>query len=185
VPEDLPQEEGGSQAPVDSSPALSMVTENVYPADGRVVHILASDGCDVAGVRVMKDALLAAGLVPQVVAPHKGLLVGARRSDAVTAERAFLTARSVEADAVVVADRSDLTRLPLAAAYLQEAYRHHKTVGGWGDAEQLLVAAGLPLDAQGVMLVPKASKSFARSLAEGLGMHRHWDRPPIGVPTTA
>ena len=36
---------------LEASPALAMVTENVFPVDGRVVQILANDGCDLAGIR--------------------------------------------------------------------------------------------------------------------------------------
>ncbi len=45
----VPDATGG----VDSSPALSMITENTYPPDGRVVHILANDGADLAGIRTV------------------------------------------------------------------------------------------------------------------------------------
>jgi catalase len=181
VPDELPPLPGGEQAPVDSSPALAMVSENVYPADGRVVHLLAADGCDVAGVRVVKDALVAAGLLPQVIAPHKGLLVSGRRNDAVSADRSFLTARSVEADAVLIADRAGIDALPSAVAYVQEAYRHHKVVGGWGDAGQALLAGGVPTDAPGVVVAGKASKAWVRQVVSALGVHRHWDRAPLGL----
>ena len=46
----LPDATGG----LDASPALSMVTDNAYPVDGRVVQILANDGCDLAGIRVVQ-----------------------------------------------------------------------------------------------------------------------------------
>src|SRR4051812_1804666 len=58
----------------DDSPALSMVTEDAYPPDGRVVHLLASDGADLAGVATLRDALLAVGAAPHVIGPHKGTL---------------------------------------------------------------------------------------------------------------
>ena len=59
-----------SAAGLDSSPALAMVTENSYPPDGRVVHILANDGCDLAGIRALKEALFAVGATPHVIATH-------------------------------------------------------------------------------------------------------------------
>ena len=43
---------------VDASPALAMVTEDTFPVDGRVVHILANDGADLAGIRTLRDSLL-------------------------------------------------------------------------------------------------------------------------------
>src|SRR3954453_2102365 len=77
---------------VTSSPALSMVTENVYPVDGRVIHILANDGCDLVGVRTLKTELLAAGAVPHVIATHKGTIsAGGRRRDSLVVDRSFHT----------------------------------------------------------------------------------------------
>src|SRR5688572_14645467 len=46
----VPDASGG----LDASPALAMVTDNVYPVDGRVVQILANDGCDLAGIRLLQ-----------------------------------------------------------------------------------------------------------------------------------
>ena len=57
---DVPDATGG----LESSPALSMITENTYPPDGRVVHILANDGADLAGIRTVRDALFAVGVTP-------------------------------------------------------------------------------------------------------------------------
>jgi len=58
----VPDATGG----VEDSPARAMVTDNVYPVDGRIVQILANDGCDLAGIRAMQAALIAAGAVPHV-----------------------------------------------------------------------------------------------------------------------
>ena len=62
-----------------SAPSLSMVTENAYPVDGRVVQILANDGCDLAGIRTVQEAVMAAGAVPHVIATHKGAITGRGR----------------------------------------------------------------------------------------------------------
>src|SRR5581483_754041 len=61
---------------VDPSPSLAMVTDDAYPPDGRVVHILAGDGCDVAGIRTVQAALVEKWVTPHVVATHKGTIVG-------------------------------------------------------------------------------------------------------------
>src|SRR3954468_23282 len=45
----------------DESPSLSMVTEDVYPPDGRVVHVLAGDGADLAGIAFLREQLLDVG----------------------------------------------------------------------------------------------------------------------------
>jgi catalase len=169
--------ETASEAPVDASPALAMVTANASPVDGRVVHILANDGCDLAGIRALKDAVLALGATPHVIAPHKGAIAGAgRRGDELTVDRSFLTSSSAEADAVLVAHRAGLASNPAVLTYLQAAYRHCKPVGAWGDGRDALTAAGIEATAPGVLVADKANKAYAKALGAALAVHRHWDR---------
>jgi catalase len=167
------------RAEVDPSPALRMVRDETFPADGRVVQILASDGCDLVGIRALRDELLAAGLTVHVVATHKGAIAGAgRKPDELVVDRSFLTACSAEADALVVADRTSLAGERAVLTYVQEAYRHHKTIGAWGDGAAVLDAAGVEADAAGVVLAAKATKTMARAVVAALGRHRHWERAP-------
>ena len=113
---EVPDASGG----VTESPALAMVTEDVFPPDGRVVQILADDGADLAGIRVVKEALIAAGAAVHVVATHKGRIGGKRRADELLVDRSFHTASAAEADALVVASgagprrRCRCDRLPAA-----------------------------------------------------------------------
>jgi catalase len=163
-------------AGLESSPALSMNTENVYPVDGRVVQILANDGCDLTGIRALQEALLAVGAVPHVVATHKGAIAGARRGDELTVDRSFHTASSAEADAVIVAHGARLADDMAANTYVQSAYRHFKPVAAWGDGAQLLANAGVDATAPGVAVSVKANKAFAKLVVANLAAHRHWDR---------
>ena len=64
---------------LDASPALAMVTEDTFPVDGRVVHILANDGADLTGIRTLRDSLYDAGAVAHVIATHKGEITGRRK----------------------------------------------------------------------------------------------------------
>jgi catalase len=168
----IPDATGG----LDASPALAMVTDNVYPVDGRVVHILANDGCDLAGVRAVQTAVLAAGAVPQVVATHKGTIRGARRNDELVVDRSFHTASSAEADAVVVAGGTGLHANPAVLTYVQSAFRHFKPLAAWGDGAELLAGAGIAADAPGVLTVEKANRTFAKDVLASLAAHRHWQR---------
>ncbi len=167
------------------SPALRMVSDTAYPADARVVQILAADGCDLAGVRRLKDELVAAGLAVHVVAPHKGAIVGAgRKRDELTVDRSFLTACSAEADAVVVAHgTAALADVPKVVTYVQEAYRHHKTVAAMGDGVRVLEVAGVATSEPGVLVVEKATKAFTKTMVGLLGLHRHWERGPMASVT--
>ena len=96
-----------------------MVTEDVCPPDGRVVQILADDGADLAGIRALRDAIVAAGAAAHVVATHKGHIAGRRPADEVLVDRSFHTASSAEADAVVVAAGAGLADDPAAITYVQ------------------------------------------------------------------
>ncbi|HEY0520001.1 MAG TPA: catalase [Ilumatobacteraceae bacterium] len=165
---------------LDSSPALSMVTEDLYPVDGRVVQILANDGCDLNGVRALQAAVLAVGAVPHVVATHKGTIAGpGRRADRLTVDRSFHTSSCVECDAVVVAGGANFIENPAVITWIQTAYRHFKPIAAWGDGEQLLTAAGVSASAAGVVVGDKANKAFTNSLITALTAHRHWDRAAV------
>jgi catalase len=169
-------------ADFEPSPSLAMVTDQTWPIDGRVVQLLVADGGDLAGARTMRDALTAEGLVVQVVAPHKGFVTGGRRADPMPVDRSFMTARSVEADALVISAGGDLASQPAVLTYVQEAARHHKTIAAWGDAESLLTTAGIGPDDPGVTVAAKAGPSLVRDVVDLLGVHRHWDRQPPGHP---
>jgi catalase len=170
---EVPDATGG----IDASPALAMVTEDEYPADGRVVQILANDGADLAGIRTLQAAILAAGAVAHVVAPHKGAIAGrGRGGDSLPVDRSFHTASSAEADAVVIAGNAGLATQPAVLTFVQAAYRHYKPIGAWGDGADLLAAAGIATDAPGVEVADRATKTFARTLLAAMAVHRHWER---------
>ena len=171
---EVPDASGG----VTESPALAMVTEDVFPPDGRVVQILADDGADLAGIRVVKEALIAAGAAVHVVATHKGRIGGKRKADQLLVDRSFHTASAAEADALVVASGAGLDDDAGAIAYLQLAYRHHKPIAAWGDGTELLDRAGAATDAPGVVVSDRATKTFAKAVVDAMSVHRHWDRAP-------
>jgi catalase len=171
---DAPDATGG----VTSSPALAMVTEDRFPADGRVVQILADDGADLAGIKAVRDAIVAAGAVAHVVATHKGHIAGKRKADQLLVDRSFHTCSGAECDAVVVAAGSGLADDPGAIAHLQMVYRHHKPVAAWGDGTELLTAAGVVDGAPGVVTAERSTKAFAKALLDAMSVHRHWDRAP-------
>jgi catalase len=171
VLEAAPDATGG----VDTSPALAMVTLDAYPVDGRVVQILADDGCDLNGIRLIQDAVLAAGATPHVIATHKGAIRGGK-ADQLTVDRSFHTASSAEADAVIVAGGTGLAGQPAVTTWIQSAYRHFKPVAAWGNGSEVLTAAGVEHDAPGVTVSQKANKTFAKTVLAHLAVHRHWDR---------
>ncbi|GAA2087535.1 catalase CatB [Kitasatospora saccharophila] len=175
----------GDLADPDPSPALSQLGRE-WPVAGRTVGILTGPDTDPGVLAAVREAALAADLVPLVVAPTGG--------DPAEVQRSFATARSIEFDAVLLAGvpgpapdaapaRDARAAGPHAALdprlvlLLGEAWRHAKAIGGWGDARDVLAAAGLPSDGPGLVLGTDPVQVL-RDLADLLAGHRVWDRFP-------
>ena len=91
-------------------------------------------------------------------------------------ERTLLTCRSIEFDTVLVAGGVQPTKDIKLVLLLQEAYRHCKVIGAWGEAGTILESAGVPLDDPGVVIGRKVARTFTDELAAALGLHRVWQR---------
>ncbi|GAB1325889.1 catalase [Streptomyces sennicomposti] len=181
-------------ADVEPSPALSQVG-HTWPTDGRIIGIVTGPDGDLEGVRAVRDAVLAAGMVPLVVAPTGGKVGDG--ADALTVQRTYATARSVEFDAVLLAGapgvgadaygardaKSGLATVqqatydPRVTLLLSEAFRHGKAIGAWKGAEAALEAAGVPADAPGV-IVGDSGTTTLEQVVRLLGAHRVWERFP-------
>jgi catalase len=175
------------------SPALSQLGKS-WPVAGRVVGIVADQGSDFAAVNAARKALDAQGIVPLVIAPAGGYL-GAEADGGVPVQRTYLTARSTEFDAIIVAGaaepapdaspgRDAKAGEPGASAVdprvvlmLSEAFRHAKALGVWGQDSAALDAAGIPPGAAGIVSADGAEELVAQ-LAKLLANHRVWERFP-------
>jgi catalase len=174
------------------SPALSQVGRE-WPPDGRVIGIVADGAGDLRSVRAVRQAVLDAGMTPLIIAPTGGMLGDGAAS--LPVQRSFATARSVEFDALLLAgapapgkdaygardaraadgESLDTAVDPRVVLMVMEAYRHAKTIGGWGTASRALVQAGVPAQAPGV-LVGEDGESVLRDTVRLLAGHRVWDR---------
>jgi catalase len=152
------------------------VTGEAYPIDGRIVGIVAGPDADLAGVRALREALEAAGAVAKVIAPVGGELGSGKGMEIV--ERTFVTARSVEFDAVVIADGAPKEKDIKAVVLLHEAFRQLKAFGTWGDGAEVLTAAGIDTSAPGV-LTADSGAALAAELIAAMGLHKVWDREPL------
>lgn len=176
------------------SPALSQIGQS-WPTDGRLIGIVADAGSDLAAVRAASAAIHAGGMVPLVIAPHGGKLEDGS-GEPVTVQRTFHTARSVEFDAVLLscvpapapdyqgtANETSAASAgapevdPRVVRLVAEAFRHAKAIGGWAGTEEVLGAAGCPVDA-GVVTGTDAEQVVS-GVTELLGRHRVWDRFPV------
>jgi catalase len=141
------------------------------------VGVVAGPDADLDGIADLRKALEAEGAQLLVIAPHGGQLGSGRKVEVV--ERTFATARSVEFDAVVVADGAPKDGDFRGVVLLQEAFRHLKAVGAWGDGVEVLADAGIEPDYPGVVSGKKANAKLAGKLVGALGLHRAWDRAPL------
>jgi catalase len=152
VPPGMPQE------PALVSPALSLDRDEPTPVEGRVVALLVDDATTTRTVSAWRIAADPLGVEIVTVGPHLGKL-----ERGVAVDRSFHITDPVEYDGVVLAAALD----EAIAAFVQEAFRHHKPVAlvdaGAGDL------VGIAPDAAGVTADPEA---FLADLA----LHRHWAR---------
>ncbi|MEU4562642.1 catalase [Actinoplanes sp. NPDC023936] len=176
----LPAPQDTPPAEVVPSPALAQITDRVWPITGRIVGVIAGPGADLDGIDSLRKAFKAHGVVLRVIAPIGGILDGKE-----IVERTFQTARSVEFDAVVVAGGAGKLVDLQVTVLLQEAFRHAKAIGAWGDGEQLLLAAGIDPAAPGILRSADAGKAYAEQLAAALGKHRAWERVPLLKPAAS
>jgi catalase len=158
-------------------PALRQITPTPFPIAGRKVGVVAGPGADLSGVADLRTALAAEGVQVLVIAPHGGTLTSGRKEEVV--ERTFATGRSIEFDAIVVADGAPKDGDFRAIVMLQEAFRHLKAVGAWGDGVEVLADAGIEPDYPGVVTGKKSNGKLAATLVGALGLHRAWDRTPL------
>jgi catalase len=166
---------------VDVSPALSQIVDVPGPIAGRRIGVVADDKADLAGIAKLRDAAEKLGAQVLVIAPIGGVLRRGSRSEIV--ERTFATARSIEFDAVVVANGTLPTPDVKAVTLMQEAYRHCKPIGAWGSGAELLARAGVPADGPGVLVGDTMVKAFSAELFAAVGRHRVWERDSLGQPT--
>ncbi|MEU9044262.1 MULTISPECIES: catalase [unclassified Kitasatospora] len=174
---------------VTPSPALSQLTGS-WPAEGRVIGIVADHSGDAELVRAARDAVRGAGLTALVIAP-----TGAPLADGLAVQRTFGAARSVEFDALLVLrtpapaaddrgarDAKSNGSSPVdsrVALLVNEAYRHAKPIAGHPAARAVWTAAGIDPQAPGI-LTGEDPAELVTGVVGLLGTHRVWDRFPAG-----
>lgn len=190
-----PKKSGAASA---ISPALSMANTPKESIKTRKVAFLVADGFDDTAVVNMAKALQAAGGVAKIVAPHGGTLLGAKGKE-VTVDFSLLTTSSVLFDAVYVPGGAQsvaaLLREADAVHFINEAYKHCKTIATTGEGIDLLRAshAGveLPVEERAkevpaiandglIVSVSQEARRVADSFIAAIAEHRHWSREQKG-----
>jgi len=183
---------------MEPSPALRMVDNPNFAVKSirtRKIAFLVADGFNDAAVAEMKMSLMKAGALAMTVAPRLGVLMGAG-GDTLNADFSLLTGASVLFDAVYVPDGeasvAALLAEPETLNFLDEAYKHCKTIAASGAGVELLARAGLPvatdenaengsameasMDAGVIVGTDGNIVALAENFILGIARHRHWER---------
>jgi catalase len=186
-PAAAPAAAGGAGRPRRSalarSPALSMAPTGAGGIATRTVAALVADGFAAADLETVKAALEAAGAVLELVAPTLGP-VTADDGTSLTAPKSLLTTGSIRYDAVFVpggaASLATLAARPEALRFVEDAYRHCKTIAVGEGAEDLLAPArqrhGLGEGADAGIVSGRVDRRLAAAFVEQIAQHRHWAR---------
>jgi catalase len=165
--------------PVERSAALSMASTPKDTARSRRVSILVADGVDAESLRSVREALLAEGALPVLVAPRLGPVIDSNGSPH-WVEMSFLTGSSVLFDAVYVAGGVGAAALAEerdAVDWIAEAYRHCKPIAASEEGVELLGLANAAREAEGVLISEEgASEEFAATFVAAIARHRYWER---------
>lgn len=178
---------------VGDSPAVSMANTIKDGIKTRKVAILGADGFDDAAVATMKKALTEAGAQAKLVAPRLGVLKSAKGAEA-KVDFSLLTASSVMFDAVYVPGGEKsvkaLQKHAEALEFVQEAFKHCKTIAANGAGVELIRACSLTNGATVGKAQPKEQRgeegviigrddqagNIASEFIKGIAQHRHWSR---------
>ncbi|MDI1289782.1 MAG: catalase HPII, partial [bacterium] len=152
------------------SPALSQVTSEEFPTNGRVLGVVVGGTADVAGFDDAIALAVAAGVAVLIVAP-----TGAPVDVAgvpVPPDRTYATTRSIEFDAVIVIAGPDADLDPRVVTLIEESYRHGKALAFVGG---LTAAAAGVVEDEGAVTAGSATGAVT-ALVDALKTHRVWSR---------
>jgi catalase len=166
---------------LEKSPALSIENLKKESIQTRRIAALVADGVDAAELTSVRAELEKLGAKVKVIAKRLGTVKGAG-GQPVEVDRSAPTTASIEYDAVFIpggaASVAVLKKDGDALHFVQEAYRHCKALGATKEGSELLRAAGIAVEAPGVVTSEKgaADGSFAATFAAAIAKHRHWER---------
>jgi catalase len=161
------------------SPVLSMVNAPPTGIATRKVAALAADGVAGAEVTKLKNALAKEGAQLKVVGVHAGTLKTAEGAE-LPVDFALFSCKSVLFDAVYVpggaASVKALLKDGKAVHFVNEAFKHCKTVGATNEGAQLFensCFADKLEKAPGVVL---GKTDISKAFIEAMNLDRHFER---------
>jgi catalase len=176
------------RAPVESSPALSLMNQPKPGIRSRKVALLALPGVSKADVDAICTALCGQGAKVEVVSDALGLMPS-DEDRPVDVDKSIWTVASVLYDAVVVpggASAKLLVDNARAVQFVREAFHHAKPIGATNEGVALLRAAALPgvelaaskggrgvVDSKGVVSASGSDlEPFTKAFIEAIREHR-------------
>lgn len=168
-----PPTSGGSNV-TQSSPALSMVN-TIFSPKTLTVAVIVTDGFNGPDLEYVLNGWRAEGIIPKVISENIGIVEGTDGTT-ITAEYTFLSAKSVQFDAVYLVRASDDNQKfnKNAAYFVEEAFSHYKPIGANPELKQWMETnhfAGKP----GVV-ISADTEQFTIDFIQAIAKHRFWDR---------
>ena len=178
---------------IHESPALRQIDNPNFPGNTvktRKIAVLLADGFNDEAVAEMSKALLTAGAAPKLIAPRLGVVSGAKGTE-LKVDFSFLTAASVLFDAVYIpggeASVNALTGEQEAVEFVQEAFKHCKTIAAFEEGTNFLTTAlagkktnpDPGLIANRDQAIAKTADQFIKAIAK----HKHWKREQTTMPS--
>ncbi|NWO55130.1 catalase HPII [Chromohalobacter salexigens] len=161
-----------------ASEALSLMARLPHDIKYRKVALLVADGVDGDQVEALKAKLEAEGAKGIVIAPSMAP-VKASNGQQVVPDAMLNGLPSVTLDSVIVVGGAEsakaLSQSGLGLYYVQEAYKHLKAIAAIGEGRDLLSAAGVPTQEDGIFLGATVDDVFT-PFTEAMGQHRVWPR---------
>ncbi|MDQ7976990.1 catalase HPII [Paraburkholderia sp. SARCC-3016] len=162
----------GQQRP---SPALSLLNRARPGIRTRKIALLAAPGVDEASLQTLRKKLEDEGAAPLLIAPTLAPVAGA------SPDATIAGMPSIMFDAVIVcggeASAKTLAQSGDAQHFLLEAFKHLKAIAALGAGRDVLKAAHLPDQADGVATGDDGDvEAVLKTFIETAGQHRVWAR---------
>jgi catalase len=173
------------QMSLERSAALSMAETVKDTIATRKIAILAADGVSGASLTKIKDALVAAGAMADIIAPRLGEIKSENKT--FTVNHSLLTAASVLYDAVYVPGGAKSVAAIAADAnaihFLNEAFKHCKAIALDQDALPVLQETYFSESTSDGVIIDKNATNLAKQFINAIAQHRFWEREkPRKVP---
>jgi len=191
---DAPASKGGSPVLKKSRNVSQELSEHTRKDTimTRMIAVLVAEGYNSSEVDSVKKALMDAGAQIEIISKFRGMLKGSDGKE-MEVDKNYEAAESVMYDAVYVpgGDKS-INTLKMegdAIHFINEAFRHCKSIGATGDGVDLLMSSDIKeiefagdgtdvMSDKGIVTVRSQGNDsgFNKAFIEAIAQHRHWDR---------